>query len=91
MPVTEVQTHIMRQIFGLTFSEFCYGWLTRYSESLWAWLFVDRVPAMENFRTSPHSPLYSAHRACFPGLKGPGSGVNHPPRSSSEVKETIEL
>ena len=30
MPVTEVQTHIKRQIFVLTVSESCYGKLTRY-------------------------------------------------------------
>jgi len=27
----------------------------------------------------------------FPGLKRPGYGVNHPPLSSAEVKERVEL
>jgi hypothetical protein len=27
----------------------------------------------------------------FPGVKQPGSGVNHPPPSSTEVKERVEL
>jgi len=91
MPVTEVKTHIKRQIFGLAFSESCYGKLTRYSESLWAWLFGDRAPVVENFHTSPHNLLYSAYRACLMEVKGLRNDVNHPTRSSSEVKETIEL
>jgi len=27
----------------------------------------------------------------FPGLKRPGRGVDHPPPSSAEVKERVEL
>ena len=27
----------------------------------------------------------------FPGLKQPGRGVDHPPPSSAEVEETVEL
>jgi hypothetical protein len=27
----------------------------------------------------------------FPGVKRPGRGVNHPPPSSAEVKESVEL
>jgi len=27
----------------------------------------------------------------FPGVKRPGHGVNHPPPSSAEVKERVEL
>ena len=27
----------------------------------------------------------------FPGVKRPGRGVNHPPPSTAEVKETVEL
>jgi hypothetical protein len=27
----------------------------------------------------------------FPGVKRPGRGVDHPPPSSDEVKETVEL
>jgi len=27
----------------------------------------------------------------FPGVMRPGSGVDHPPRSSAEVKERVEL
>jgi hypothetical protein len=28
---------------------------------------------------------------CFPGVKQPGRGIDHPPQSSAEVKETVEL
>ena len=27
----------------------------------------------------------------FPGVKGPGSGVDHPPPSSAEVEGSVEL
>ena len=30
-------------------------------------------------------------RVSFPGLKRPGRGVNHPPSSSAEIKERVEL
>ena len=51
----------------------------------------------EIFRTCPDRPwgqpslLYSGYRVCFPGVKRPGNGVNHPPPSGAEVKETVEL
>ena len=50
----------------------------------------------EIFRTRPDRPwgprslLYNGYR-CFPGVKRPGSGVAHPPPSSAEVKERVEL
>jgi hypothetical protein len=28
---------------------------------------------------------------CFPGVKWPGRGVDHPPTSSAEVRERVEL
>ena len=31
------------------------------------------------------------HRLSFPGVQRPGRGVGHPPRSSAEVKERVEL
>jgi hypothetical protein len=51
----------------------------------------------EIFRTCPHRPwgppslLYNVHLVSFPGVKRPGSGVDHPPRSCTEVKERVEL
>ena len=38
----------------------------------------------------PPSLLYSRYRV-FPGVKGPGRGVDHPPTSSAEVKGRVEL
>jgi hypothetical protein len=49
------------------------------------------------FRTRPDRPwgplslLYSGYRVSFPGVKRPRRGVNHPPPSSAEVKERVEL
>jgi len=51
----------------------------------------------EIFRTRPDRPwgppslLYNAYWVSFPGVKRPGHGVDHPPPSSVEVKERVEL
>ena len=51
----------------------------------------------EIFRTCPHRPwgpprlLYNKHRVSFPGVKRPGRSVDHPPPSSAEVKERVEV
>jgi hypothetical protein len=51
----------------------------------------------EIFRTRPHrswgspSLLYNGYRVSFPGVKRPGRGVDHPPPSSAEVHERVEL
>ena len=51
----------------------------------------------EIFRTRlgrPWGPpilLYNGYRVCFPGVTRPGRGVNHPPPSSTEVKERVQL
>jgi len=39
----------------------------------------------------PWSPPSLLYNGSFPGLKRPVRGVDHPPPSSAEVKETIEL
>ena len=39
----------------------------------------------------PTSLLYNWYRVFFPGVKRLGSGVDHPPPSSAEVKERVEL
>ena len=39
----------------------------------------------------PPSLLYNRNRGSFPGVKRPERGVNHPPPSSAEVKERVEL
>jgi len=38
-----------------------------------------------------HSASSTAVTGSFPGLKRPGRGVDHPPPSSAEVKERVEL
>ena len=49
------------------------------------------------FRTRPDRPwgppslLYDGHRVSFPGVKRPRGVVNHPPPTSAEVKEKVEL
>ena len=49
------------------------------------------------FHTRPHRPwsppslLYTGYRVSFSGVKRPGRGVKHPPSSSAEVKERVEL
>jgi hypothetical protein len=35
--------------------------------------------------------LYDGYRVYFPGVNRPGRGVDHPPLSSAEVKERVEL
>jgi hypothetical protein len=34
---------------------------------------------------------YTMGTGSFPGVKRPGRGVNHPPPSSAEVKERVEI
>jgi hypothetical protein len=49
------------------------------------------------FRTRPNRSrdlntlLYNRYWVSFPGVKRPGRGVNHPPPSSAEVKEKVQL
>jgi hypothetical protein len=51
----------------------------------------------EIFRTCPDWPwgpsslLYNGYRVSFLRLKRPGRGIDHPPPSSAEVKERVEL
>jgi hypothetical protein len=50
----------------------------------------------EIFRTSPDRPwelpsLYAMGTVSFSGVERSGRGVDHPPPSSTEVKERVEL
>jgi hypothetical protein len=38
-----------------------------------------------------HPPSYTMGTGSFAGVKRPGRGVDHPPSSSAEVKERVEL
>ena len=60
-------------------------------------VWVSNPGGSEIFRTRPDRPwgppslLYNQYWVSFPGVKRPGRGVNHPPSSTSEVKERVEL
>jgi len=51
----------------------------------------------EIFRTCPDwswgppSLLHNRYWVSFPGVRLPGCGIDHPPPSSTEVKEKVEL
>jgi hypothetical protein len=69
------------------------GIATRYGldspgiESRWDEIFRTRP----NRPWGPPSPLYNVYRVSFPGVKRPGRGGDHPPLSTAEVKERVEL
>ena len=65
----------------------CYGLDGPEIESRWGEFFRTRPDRP----SGPRSLLYNRHRFCFQGLKLPERGVDHPPLSSTEVKETVEL
>ena len=52
-----------------------------------------RVRFSVPFQTSPgaHPASYTIHTRSFLGLKRPGRGVDHPPPSSAEIQEKVEL
>jgi hypothetical protein len=57
----------------------------------------DRIPVRARFFAPDHTGS-GAHPACctmgagsFPGIKQPGRAVSHPPLSSAEVKEGVQL
>jgi len=62
------------------------------------WKFQGSNPGEgDNFRTRPDRPwgpnslLYNGYRVPFAGVEPPGRGVDHPPPSSAEAKERVEL
>ena len=67
------------------------------SDSLRAGRSGDRIPVGARFsapvQTGPgaHPAFYTRGTGSFPGAKWPGRGVDHPPPSSPEVKERVEL
>ena len=71
--------------------------LSRYSHSLRAGRSGDRIPVGARFsatvQTGPeaHPASYTLGTGSFPGVKRPGRGVDHPPTSSAEVKERVQL
>jgi len=67
------------------------GQLSRYSDSLRVARSGDRIPVRGRF-SAPVQTGSEAHPAgSFPGVKRAGRGVDHPPPSSAEVKERVDL
>ena len=72
-------------------------YFSRYSDSLRAVLSKHRIPVRARFlapvQTGPwaHSASYTMGTGSFPVVKRPGRGISHPPPSSAEVKERVEL
>ena len=58
---------------------------------------IDRIPVGARFsarvQTGPgaHPATYTMGIGPFPGMKRPRRGVDHPPSSSADVKERVEL
>ena len=71
--------------------------LDRYSDWLRSGRCGDRIPVGARFsapvQTGPgaYPVSYTMGTGSFPGVKRPGRGVDHPPTSSAEVKERVEL
>jgi hypothetical protein len=63
------------------------GWTARGSNSIGREIFRTRPDRA----WGPPSLLYNWYRVSFLGVKRPGRGVDHPPQSSVEVKERVEL
>ena len=74
------------------------GQLSRYSDSQQAGRSADRIPVGARF-SAPVQTCPGAHPASctmgteslFGEVKRPRRGVNHPPPSSAEIKERVEL
>ena len=73
------------------------GLRNRYSDSLRAGWSGDQIPVGARFSApvqtghGAYSASYAMGTGYFPAVKQPGSGVDHPPPSSAEVKERVEL
>jgi len=70
------------------------GKRSRYSDSLRAGRTGDQIQVAAIFSPpvpGPTKPPYTTGTCSLPGLKRPGRGVDHPPTSSAEVKESVQL
>jgi hypothetical protein len=74
----------------------------RDSDSLWAGRSVDEIPSWGRWGTArfstpmqtiagAHAVSYTVGTRSFPGVKWLGHGINHPPPSSAEVKERVQI
>ena len=73
------------------------GQRSRYSDLLWAGRYGDRIPVSArfsaSFQTGPraHTVSYTLDTGSFPGVTGPGRGVEHPPPDNTGVKERVKI
>jgi hypothetical protein len=73
------------------------GMGTRYSDSLLAGRSAERIPVGARFSapiqtdSEAHPASYTISAGSFPGVKKPGRGGDHPPLSSANVKERVDL
>ena len=73
------------------------GWHSWYSDSLQVGQARDRIPVGARFSapvqtsSEAHPDSYAMGTGSFPWVKRPGHGIDHPPPSSAEVKERVEL
>ena len=81
MEIMAAYCKILRNMYGP-------GYLSRYSDSLWAGRSGDRIPAggggarfSTTVQTVPgaHPASYTMGTGSFPGVQRPGCGVDHPP------------
>jgi hypothetical protein len=79
------------------YNKFKYINLSQYSDSLQVGQSRDRIPVEARFSTTVHTGP-GAHPASYtmgtrylPRVKWPGRGADHPPPSSAEFKERVEL
>jgi hypothetical protein len=89
MSVTGRHTKLSLVIYILRFLS-CYhigGWTVRRSNPGGYEIFCN----YSDRSWGPPSLVYSGYRVYFPGVKSPERNVNHPPQSSAEVKERVEL
>ena len=70
---------------------------SRYSKSLQVGLSGDRISVKARFSTplytgpGAHPASYKMGTGPFPGVTRPGRSINHPPLTSVEGKERVEL
>ena len=70
---------------------------SRFRDVLRAWRSGDRTLVWGGGREFAHPSrpaprsTYSGYQVSSAGIKRPGCGVEHPPSSSAEIKETVEL
>jgi hypothetical protein len=68
-----------------------------FSDSLWAARSGNQIPVGEKFSApvqngpGAHPDSYTMGTGSFPGVKRPEHGIYHPPPSSAEIKERVEL